>query len=595
MSAMQPLDLRRLWIPAIAVGAAAGLLLAGVVLALNNERAYRAQKIYEITVQARIVASTVTAALVFDDRHAAEEYVNALSANPEIEVAAVFGPAGGLYAAYVRRQGHGVLPSEAPTLGARFGEGRLVVATPVVQGGASIGTVYVESLIEPFTRRIERYGIIGILVIMGSLVMLVLAAAHRVMTRANEELTRANQNLQTQIAERQKAEEALGRAQRIEAVGQLTAGVAHDFNNLLTAVLGNLDMLAERHADDVRSARMIASAQRAGQRGANLTAQLLAFARQQRLEPRAVDINDLIESMEPMLRATLGGAIDIGIELSPGLPKALADAGQLELMIVNLCINARDALGAGGKILVATECSRFGAPSRPEEPPPGEYVLVAVSDNGSGIPPEIIDRVFEPFFTTKGVGKGSGLGLSQVVGVAQQLGGGVRLDSRPGQGTTVRVCLPPASDGDAPPGTEDELVRATVPTAARRAVLLLVDDDPDVRGVTAAMLRDAGHEVLEAGDGADALEILRREGRRIDLVISDFAMPAMNGVELAEAARRVIARLPVLFITGFAETRALAGYARPEETLRKPFLAQDLLNRIAALLAPYNPAASRKS
>jgi signal transduction histidine kinase/ActR/RegA family two-component response regulator len=598
MSAMRPADhLRRIWAwsPAIAVGAAAALLLAGVVLALNNERAYRAQKINEITVQAQIVASTVTAALVFNDREAAQEYVNALSANPEIEAAAVFGPAGRRYAAYARKAGEGLLPDETPSLGASFGDGRLVVATPVMQRGTQIGTVYVESVTEPLARRIERYSVVGLLVVMGSLVMLVLAAAHWVMTRANDELTQANRNLQTQIAERQKAEEALGRAQRIEAVGQLTAGVAHDFNNLLTAVLGNLDMLAMRHADDPRSVRMIASAQRAGQRGANLTAQLLAFARQQRLEPLPVDLNRLVESMEPMLRATLGGAIDIVSALSPGIPNALADASQVELMIVNLAINARDSLPNGGAIGIETAFARFGAPSRPEEPPAGEYVVVSVRDNGTGIAPEIVDRVFEPFFTTKEVGKGSGLGLSQVVGVAQQLGGGVRLETRPGHGTTVRVCLPVAPDDQAATAAETAVVRPAAPSPAGRAALLLVDDDADVRAVTAAMLREVGHAVFEASDGAGALEVVRRYGEKIDLLISDFAMPGMNGVELARAVRATLPHLPVLFITGFAETAALSGYALSEEMLRKPFLAQNLVEKVEMLLTRDETAAAPKS
>jgi signal transduction histidine kinase len=584
---MRFLDLRRLWalIPAIAIGAAAALLLAGVILALNNERAYRSQKINEITVQARIVAATATAAITFDDRTAAQEYVNSLSANPEIEAAAIFDENGRRYAAYSRKGDVSPLPHEAPPLGAEFGDDRVVVATPVLQNGARLGTVYVESTTEPLARRIERYGVVGLLVVMASLVMVVLAAAHRVMNRTNAELTQANKDLQTQITERQKAEDALGRAQRIEAVGQLTAGVAHDFNNLLTAVLGNLDMLAIRHDGDARSMRMIASAQRAGQRGAKLTGQLLAFARRQRLESRPVDLNRLIENMETMLRATLGGGVDIVTALSPNLPRALADPSQVELMIVNLAINARDALPDGGAIRVETGAAGFGPPSRPEEPPAGEYVIVSVSDTGTGIPPDVVDRVFEPFFTTKEVGKGSGLGLSQVVGVAQQLGGGVQLETRPGEGTTVRVCLPLAPHSAAM-DVETEAVREGAPSPVGGAALLLVDDDAEVRAVTAAMLREAGHAVFEVSDGAGALEIVRREGGKIDLLVSDFAMPGMNGVELARKARALLPGLPVLFITGFAETAALSGYARPEETLRKPFLSRDLVERVALLLTP---------
>jgi signal transduction histidine kinase len=442
--------------PAAALVAAILLLFAGIALGFYNERFYDEQKAREASVQAAILASTVTAALAFDDRQAAQEYVSALSANPEIIAAGVYDDSGTLFASFVR--GDERVPVRPPSLSAPgFESNTLAITTAVSQGSEFLGTVYLRTLTEPFSRRVQRYLAIALLVTMASLVVAVLGGAQAALTRANEELAaqaaslaEANQNLRTQIAEREKAEAALRRAQRMEAVGKLTAGVAHDFNNLLTAVLGNLDMLASRNKSDERMRKMISGAQRAAERGAQLTAQLLAFSRQQRLTPEPVDVNALVRGMEGMLRSTLGAAIAIETRLAAQLPPASADVAQVELMVLNLAINARDAMPRGGTITIATGVERVAAPSRPEEPPEGEYVVLAVSDTGSGIAADVLDRVFEPFFTTKEVGKGSGLGLSQVLGVAQQLGGGVRIETNPGRGTTVKICLTPAGAGEKP-------------------------------------------------------------------------------------------------------------------------------------------------
>ncbi|MGE3284430.1 MAG: PAS domain-containing protein, partial [Alphaproteobacteria bacterium] len=259
------------------------------------------------------------------------------------------------------------------------------------------------------------------------------------------ELEAANRRLAAQIDEREKAEAQLHQAQRIEAVGQLTSGVAHDFNNLLTAIIGNLELLEARIAeDDSRLAKPLAAAVAAAERGARLTAQLLAFSRQQRMNPEPVDLNRVVTGVGPLLHSTIGATVEIDTVLAPDLWLALADASQLELVLLNLAINARDAMPEGGAITLTTANAVTGRPKRPEEPAAGEYVMVSVADTGCGIPPAIIDRVFNPFFTTKEVGKGSGLGLSLVLGVAQQLGGGVRIDTNPGAGTTVEVYLPRA-------------------------------------------------------------------------------------------------------------------------------------------------------
>jgi signal transduction histidine kinase len=261
----------------------------------------------------------------------------------------------------------------------------------------------------------------------------------RVAERTSD-LAQANEKLSTEIDERRRAEDQLARVQRMEAVGQLSGGIAHDFNNLLQAVIGNLDLVKAR-VTDPKIMRFVEQALAASERGAKLTGQLLAFARRQRLEPVAIDVNALVRGLADMLRTSVGEGISTRIELNDMLWPGVADATQLELIVLNLAINARDAMPDGGAITITTGNVTLGPPTRPEEPPAGDYVALAVSDNGAGITPDVLARVFEPFFTTKEIGKGSGLGLSQVLGLTQQLGGGVRIDSEPGKGTAVTVYL----------------------------------------------------------------------------------------------------------------------------------------------------------
>ena len=258
------------------------------------------------------------------------------------------------------------------------------------------------------------------------------------------DLASTNEKLSNEIDERRRAEDQLARVQRMEAVGQLSGGIAHDFNNLLQAVIGNVD-LAKARTTDPKTARFLEQALAASERGARLTGQLLAFSRKQRLEPAAIDVNTLVRGLADILRTTIGGGITTEIKLNGALWPGFADATQLELIVLNLAINARDAMPGGGTIAIGTDNAMLGTPTRPEDPLAGDYVELAVSDNGTGMTPDILAKVFEPFFTTKEVGKGSGLGLSQVLGLTQQLGGGVRIDSEPGRGTVVRVYLPRAT------------------------------------------------------------------------------------------------------------------------------------------------------
>ena len=400
------------------------------------------------------------------------------------------------------------------------------------------------------------------------------------------ELEAANRRLAAQIEENEATEAQLRQKQRIEAIGQLTAGIAHDFNNLLTSIIGNIELVEARLGkQDERAARLLAAASGAAGRGASLTAQLLAFSRQQRLHPEPLDLNRVITDMAPLLRSTIGATITIELKPAADLWPALVDAAQIELVLLNLAINSRDAMPNGGVITIATGNVTLIAPQHPDEPQAGDYVVVSVGDTGDGISADIIDKVFEPFFTTKEIGRGSGLGLSQALGVAQQLGGSVRISSEPGAGTVVTIYLPRASSAAdeatrAPAGRQGDVAPAGRPVGG----ILLVDDDPDVRAVAAAMLRAAGHTVIEAGSGGAALERLDDKASPIDLLIADLAMPGMNGFELARAARQERPDLPILFVTGFADM-AQSEESRHETVLQKPFRADELAAKVAEALS----------
>ena len=394
------------------------------------------------------------------------------------------------------------------------------------------------------------------------------------------ELEAANRQLAAQIAEREKAESALRQAQRLEAVGQLTSGVAHDFNNLLTVVMGNVEQL-RRGETDPKVLRRLDMMSEASVRGARLTAQMLAFSRRQKLEPRAVDLNETVRSMGDMLQSAIGGSVQIEPpQLAPDLWSAMIDPTQIELVILNLAINARDAMAVGGRLTIRTENVTVSDPQRPEEPAAGDYVVVSVADTGSGMTDQVLGRAFEPFFTTKEVGKGSGLGLSQVFGLAKQSGGGVRIDTEIGKGTVIRVFLPRA---EAAP-VADPLPSGELQTArASGLIVLVVDDDEAVREVTANFLDDLGYEVIEAGSGGAALEQLERHPK-IDAVILDFAMPGMNGADLARELRLRRPGAPILFATGYADAEALTDIG-DHLIVHKPFTQVELARKLSRTLA----------
>ncbi len=407
--------------------------------------------------------------------------------------------------------------------------------------------------------------------------------------RTEAELRRLNETLEERVAERTKAlvaemeerrsvEQQLHELQKSEAVGQLTGGIAHDFNNLLTAVISNLDLIELRTKNEAVR-RYAANALRAAKRGASLTHQLLAFSRKQHLEVAPIDLNDLVRGMGDLLRHTLGGRVRVELALGTGLWPALIDPNQIESVILNLAINARDAMTDGGVLTIETANER--CPARVGGIEPGDYVIIAVADTGVGMSEEVKARAFDPFFTTKGVGKGSGLGLSQVYGIARQSGGGVEIESAPGTGTSVRVYLPRARSGVGPYPLERRVVLH--PAIERRERVLLVDDDEDVQGGVAECLRELGYRISVANSGGAALDALA--ATRFDLVVMDFAMPGMNGVEAARMIRARWPQLPILFITGHAETAALADEITQQSLLRKPFVTAELEARMRQLLS----------
>jgi PAS domain S-box-containing protein len=376
------------------------------------------------------------------------------------------------------------------------------------------------------------------------------------------------------------AQEQLHQSQKLETLGQLTGGMAHDFNNLLTAVLGNLDLLRKRLDSNSEAERLIAGAIQGAERGAALTQRLLAFARRQELEIKLVDLANLIQGMTELLTRTVGPRVEVHIEAPADLPPARADPSQLELVILNLAVNARDAMPDGGTLTVTVDAAQV---SDENALAPGEYLRIRVSDTGVGMDPDTLRRAVEPFFTTKEIGKGTGLGLSMVHGTAAQLGGAFRLFSIPNQGTTAELWLPAGSctAGDVETKPMPSSEPASSPDIVSPATILVVDDDALIAMNTVDLLEDLGYRVIEANSGTKALEILR-SGSPVDLIVTDYAMPGMTGVELAGAAREFRPDLPVLLATGYADLPSRATTDLPR--LAKPFRQDQLATEIAKAL-----------
>jgi PAS domain S-box-containing protein len=392
-----------------------------------------------------------------------------------------------------------------------------------------------------------------------------------------ESEARLEQRVEERTEQLLKAQAALHQSQKMETVGQLTGGVAHDFNNLLMPIVGALDMLRGRLAGDERAQRLTNAGLQAADRAQTLVQRLLAFSRRQHLSPRAVDVRSLIESMADLVSRSLGPRIRLVLEITPDLPPAHVDPNQLELALLNLAVNARDAMGGEGiltvRALPAAEGDILGGSSA--------FVQIAVTDTGVGMDAETLKRAVEPFFTTKGVGRGTGLGLSSVQGLAEQSGGSFRLTSTPGRGTTAALWLPVSSEAPAAPLIMRGAPVEGGPHKARHGVILLVDDEDLVRAGAADMLTEAGYTVEEANSGYRAVQLLKG-GLRPDVVVTDYAMPGMSGAELAREVRKTVPGVPVLMITGYATLTDREAGDLPR--LAKPFRQADLVAAVEEIM-----------
>jgi signal transduction histidine kinase len=403
----------------------------------------------------------------------------------------------------------------------------------------------------------------------------------RVVAQRTAALEQANERLRAESEQRERAQAALLQAQKIETMGQLVGGVAHDFNNLLMAVISNLDLLAKRIGDDPRNRRLLDGAMEGARRGATLTQRLLAFARRQELLPRSTDVLALIKDIEDLIGRSVGPMIELKIITSGIALAVIVDPNQLEMALLNLAVNARDAMPRGGVLSITLDQKSISA-ANGLGLSPGPYVRIALQDTGEGMDAKTLARAVEPFFSTKGIGKGTGLGLSMVHGLAEQSGGAFRLQSQLGAGTTAELWLPAANSA------AERVVRSPVSQPRTSpATILLVDDDALIAASTVAMLEDLGHRVIEAHGGKEALAILD-DGLHPDLVITDHAMPGMTGIDLAVTLRTRAPDLPVLLATGFAEIRSDLDIEIPR--LAKPYTQEQLSSEIARLLP--DPAAS---
>jgi signal transduction histidine kinase/ActR/RegA family two-component response regulator len=565
--------------PVAAIAGAAALLIAGVLMGLVSEASYRSQRLHETAVQADILAASLAAPLAFDDRQAAQEYVDALSANADIQAAGVYNETGVLTAKFGR--GAAQPPAHAPPLHVSYENRHAEVVAPVVQGGSRLGSVYLRTEADPVSAALVRHVGVTLLVAMAFLFVVVLGQAQATLRRANieledraEELSETNRELQIQMEERERAEDALRQSQKMEAIGQLTGGVAHDFNNILMVASSGLDLL-DRTSDPDRRQSLKDGIRQAVDRGASLTRQLLAISRRTALQPQVIDLKGQIEGMRVLLDRSLREDISVALDLDEDLWPVEVDPSQLEVALLNIAVNARDAMPNGG--LITLEGRNIGSLSDGEMQ--GDYVRLSITDEGQGMPRETLRRVFEPFFTTKGVGKGTGLGLAQVYGFTRASGGDVRVDSEPGHGATVSLYLPRSAKAPAP---------ATIPEQPRPSQrderhgrVLLVEDEDSVAALVAEMLHELGYDVQRAASAASALRMLDAE-RDFILVFSDMVMPGrMNGMELAREVSQRRPDLPVVLTTGFSEA---AAQAREQgfRLLMKPYRIEALASALEA-------------
>jgi signal transduction histidine kinase/ActR/RegA family two-component response regulator len=514
------------------------LVLASVIAGLYSEHLHQRQVIQAARVQARIVADSLSGALAFGDQATVSQITTAIRANPEIEALIVLDDKGIPVAHY----GETIMLMNGQNE-QRTDDG-FTVRVPVEEKGVALGTIILKQRSEALALRLARYAGAALLLVAGLLMLTVMAFD----TRA---LARSNRRLREVMDERERAEAALRQSQKMEALGRLTGGIAHDFNNMLAVIIGNLDLFMRRYPDaDAKMLRFVTGSQEAAKRAAALTQRLLAFSRRQPLDPKATDVSRSITDLSDILRRTLGDAISIELR-TPKLWRANVDTSQFETALINLVVNARDAMPDGGKLFIECANARLDQSHAENEDDvvPGEYVMVAVTDTGTGMSADVLAQVFEPFFTTKAVGLGTGLGLSQVHGFVKQSGGHVSLSSEAGRGTTVKLYLPRSSDVTEIPVSE-RIVRAE--HGRRDKIVLVVDDETGVRDFVCEAVTELGYDVLSAENADQALDIFE-EGMRIDILLTDVLMPGRSGRELADEVLARYGDMPILFMTGYAQ------------------------------------------
>jgi signal transduction histidine kinase/ActR/RegA family two-component response regulator len=549
--------LRRGRFPLLVLASLGALLLCALAVGVFSERSLKEQLAREAGAQADLLASAVSGALAFDDRSAAQDYVDAVQVNPSVVSAAVYDVRNRRVAGFVRSgEAPPPLPALADRLGTTVFEGdHLVVVRPVEQGGQRLGFAVLRVLNAPPSQVFSRYA--GLLLVLGLavLVVAVLGFAQDALRRANRSLaeraaalSQSNALLEHQMVEREKAEEALRQSQKMEAIGRLTGGVAHDFNNLLMVASSGIELM--ERARTVERRRALAEGVR-----------------------QAIDLGARLGGLRLLLERSLREDIEVAFELAPDLWPIEADPGEFELALLNLAVNARDAMPRGGRLVIS-------ATNRPGQDDDGDHVILTVRDNGLGISEAVLSRVFEPFFTTKEVGRGTGLGLSQVYGFARSSGGSIAVDSTEGEGTTFTLVLPRSAGG-----VESAAPLPADPAAPARGDglrILLVEDDDAVAAGVGHMLRDLGYAYVRSADARSALIALSAE--EFDMVFSDMIMPGdMDGLALAKAVRARWPLLPILLTTGFS---AAASTAEAEHfpLLHKPYRIADLASALARAL-----------
>jgi signal transduction histidine kinase/CheY-like chemotaxis protein len=626
----------------------AALLLASVTFLAYDAHSFRQRTVRDLEMLSQVIGDNCQAPLLFNDVPSAAGVLAALAAKPAVESALLYRPSGELFAQYASpHRGTAIRPLHLARDGHQFNDGRLVLGRTVFMDGEAIGRLVVVSDLRELRQRLVHHGLVVALVLLlacvaafflsnaiqplVSLPILRLAQAARTVAERQDfsirvpeegrdeiaqtarafngmlvqienrdnvlhatrvELEGKVAQLEAEVAERRRVEEALHhseeqllQAQKMEAIGRLAGGVAHDFNNLLTVIRGQGDLLARRIGEGSPNRRGVEEILKAADRAAGLTRQLLAFSRKQMLAPKVLDAGVVVADLGSMLSRLIGENIELVIRMPEGLGHVKIDPGQLEQVMMNLAVNARDAMPEGGRLVLgASNVRRQPGPLLgTDEVPAGDYVALTVTDTGCGMSREVLARVFEPFYTTKPKGQGTGLGLSMVYGIVRQSEGHITVYSEPGVGTTFKVYLPrvdAAQEVPAPPAVPRGDLRG------RGETILVVEDEALVLDLITETLGEAGYRVLPAPDGATALEIVAIHDGDIHLALTDMIMPGMNGKEVALGLGRLRPGLQVLYMSGYSDTGIVHdGYLDEGVAfLQKPFSPVELLERIHDLL-----------